>query len=212
MEYKIIRSNRKTIGIYIIKDGSILVRCPKGVSDGEIERLVNLKADWINKKVAERKRAISQKIELDLRRELLFMGRLYPVAESDRAYFDGERFYIPKQNFRQNIEAVYKALAKDIITKRVMYFSKAMELEPSNIKISRAKTRWGSCSGKNSLNFAWRLVMAEEKVIDYVVIHELAHIREHNHGRKFWDIVERFMPDYKLQQGRLRDLENWIWE
>lgn len=98
-------------------------------------------------------------------------------------------------------------LAKRDLTNIVFDFAKQMNVMPSAIKINGAKTRWGSCSSKKSLNFSSRLVMAKDDVVDYVVIHELAHITEMNHSSRFWAIVEGILPDYKERQARLKALQ-----
>jgi len=100
-------------------------------------------------------------------------------------------------------EALYKK-ALEIIPGKVEYYSKIMGLEPSSVKITGAKTRFGSCSGKNGLCFSWRLMAYPEKAIDYVVVHELAHIRFHDHSKNFYALVEKYMPDYKERIDILR--------
>lgn len=90
-----------------------------------------------------------------------------------------------------------KSRAPEVIFKRVEHFSRLTGLEPSAMKITTAKTRLGSCSGKNSLCFSCYLLLYPENVIDYTVLHELAHIRHKNHGREFYALIERYMPDYR---------------
>ncbi|MCL2816165.1 MAG: M48 family metallopeptidase [Oscillospiraceae bacterium] len=85
-----------------------------------------------------------------------------------------------------------------------------MNVKPAAVKITSAKTRWGSCSGRDNLNFSWRLVMADENVIDYVVVHELSHIKEHNHSPHFWKIVENVLPDYKERQNKLKQFQKQL--
>ena len=102
---------------------------------------------------------------------------------------------------------LYKLIAKEHITRRVAHFAHKMKVNPTAIRITSAKTRWGSCSGKNSVNFSWKLIMADDDTIDYVVVHELAHITEHNHSSKFWKIVEGIVPDYKEKKEKLKILE-----
>ncbi len=87
--------------------------------------------------------------------------------------------------------------AKLIIPQKVEFFSALMGVEPADVKINSAKKRYGSCSAKNSLNFSIYLMDKEERFIDYVVIHELAHIKHHNHSKEFYNFVAEFMPDYK---------------
>ena len=114
-----------------------------------------------------------------------------------------------RKNARENIDDAKKLelinLAKIIIPQKVKYFAKIMNVEPLGVKITGAVTRWGSCSGKNSLCFSWRLMLYPEKAIDYVVIHELSHILHHNHSREFWHTVEKYMPDYKTAEKLLKD-------
>ena len=97
-----------------------------------------------------------------------------------------------------------KAAAKESIPKRVKYFAKIMNLEPSAVKISSAQKNFGSCSGKNSLNFSYRLMMYPKEAIDYVVVHELAHIKHHNHSADFYKLIEHYMPDYKKRIAILK--------
>ena len=97
-----------------------------------------------------------------------------------------------------------KAAAKEYIPERVKYFAKIMNLESSAVKISSAQKNFGSCSGKNSLNFSYRLMMYPKEAIDYVVVHELAHIKHHNHSADFYKLIEQYMPDYKKRIAILK--------
>lgn len=112
-----------------------------------------------------------------------------------------------RKNARENVSDAKKAeltaLAKVIIPQKVEYFAKIMNVEPTSVKVTNAAARWGSCSGKNSLCFSWRLMLYPEKAVDYVVIHELSHILHHNHSREFWQTVAKYMPDYKTAEQML---------
>ncbi len=90
-----------------------------------------------------------------------------------------------------------KKKAAEIIPSRVKYYSEIMEVKPTGVKITSAMTRWGSCSAKNSLCFSYRLMLYPIEVIDYVVVHELAHIKLKNHSKFFYEEIEKYMPDYK---------------
>lgn len=94
--------------------------------------------------------------------------------------------------------------AKEILPERVRYFEGIMDLHPEKVTVTGAKTRFGSCSGKNAVCFSWRLMQYPDEAIDYVVIHELAHIKHHNHGKKFWALVEKYCPDYKERRKMLK--------
>jgi len=152
---------------------------------------------------------------------VMFGGKEYPIRAKNgtQAGFDGECFYM-SPNFTHDyikniIVKTYKILANSIIKQKVGEYAKQMNVTPKSIKITNAKTRWGSCSGKNSVNFSWRLIMADEDVIDYVVVHELAHITEHNHSANFWKVVEIVLTDYKGRQKKLKllqkklSVQNW---
>lgn len=102
---------------------------------------------------------------------------------------------------------IYRMLAKRDLTEKTLDFAKQMSVMPTAVKINNAKTRWGSCSSKKSLNFSWRLIMADDDVIDYVVVHELAHITEMNHSARFWSIVEGVLPDYRKRKTKLKELQ-----
>ena len=97
-----------------------------------------------------------------------------------------------------------KTHAKSIIPERVAYYSKIMGLCPSGIKITSAKKRFGSCSAKNSLCFSYLLMQYPAGAIDYVVVHELAHIRHKNHSDNFYRLIEEYLPDYKRRQALLK--------
>jgi predicted metal-dependent hydrolase len=96
------------------------------------------------------------------------------------------------------------AAAKVYIPARVAHFSALMELQPERVTITSARTRFGSCSGKNRLCFSWRLMQYPPEAVDYVVVHELAHIRHKNHSSAFYDLVARYMPDFKARRNLLK--------
>lgn len=96
--------------------------------------------------------------------------------------------------------------AKQIFPERVAYFAKRMGVTYNRITIREQKTRWGSCSSAGNLNFNWKLVMMPPEILDYVVVHELAHRKEMNHSPRFWAIVESELPDYRERQAKLKIL------
>lgn len=95
-------------------------------------------------------------------------------------------------------------LAKDVIPKRVEYYSEIMNLCPTGVKITKAKKRFGSCNGKNSLCFSCFLMKYPMEAVDYVVVHELAHIKHHNHSKDFYNLINQYMPDYKQREKLLK--------
>ena len=101
-----------------------------------------------------------------------------------------------KEYSADEIKALRKK-AKEIIPKKVDFYADIMQVQPASVKINSAKKRYGSCSGTNNLNFSLYLMDKDERFIDYVVVHELAHIKHHNHSKDFYGFIEQFMPDYK---------------
>lgn len=101
-----------------------------------------------------------------------------------------------------------KAKAHQILSEKVFHYSFLMNLKPKTLKITNSKTRWGSCSNRGIIRLHWRLVMLPNSVIDYVVIHELAHLKEFNHSKRFWNEVEKYCPDYIYQRVFLKSLAN----
>ncbi len=111
---------------------------------------------------------------------------------------------LEKTAFSEDEIRGFVSRAKEIIPQKVEYYSKLMGLEPTGVKITRAKKRFGSCNAKNSLCFSCFLINYPDEAIDYVVVHELAHIRHHNHSRDFYKLVEKYLPDYKKREKMLK--------
>ncbi|MCL2811232.1 MAG: M48 family metallopeptidase [Clostridia bacterium] len=210
-----IRSNRKTIAIYIAKGGTVEVRAPQRATKASIDGFVLAKQDWIHKQLAARQQQIKQKAAFVLYYgdTVSLRGKNYSIEarRGNRAGFDGERFFLPPglppEEIKRNLIQVYRLIAKDVLATKVAYYAKLVGSTPIAVKINGAKGRWGSCSSKNSINFSWRLMMADDPTIDYVVVHELAHIREHNHSSRFWAIVASVLPDYEVRRAALKELQ-----
>lgn len=105
----------------------------------------------------------------------------------------------------------YIKIARDIFTQKTAYYASILNVTYGRITIREQKTRWGSCSSEGNLNFNWRLIFAPEEVLDYIVVHELAHRREMNHSQAFYAIVKSILPDYKKSQKWLRDNGRSLW-
>lgn len=97
-----------------------------------------------------------------------------------------------------------KAKAAQLVGQRVAYFSELMQLKPTGVKITSAAARWGSCSGRNSLCFSYRIALLPPDLMDYIVVHELAHIKIKDHSPRFYAVVQRYLPDYQERVARLR--------
>jgi len=214
INYTLIRSNRKTTAIYV-RGGDVEVRAPLKMPKRDIERFISEKEQWIRETLASQQNQAEKKASfaIDYESSILFRGSPYPIIArgGTQAGFDEKSFYMPPGLIPEQIKStcvkLYKMLAKNHISHRVVFFAKQMGVAPTAVKINSAKTRWGSCSSQRSLNFSWRLIMAEDDIIDYVVVHELAHIKEMNHSARFWAVVEGVLPDYQGCKSKLKELQ-----
>lgn len=215
-EYKLIKRKRKTITIKIKEDGTLEVRAPLNISEEKIDSFVKSKEKWINKHFRKIKKNYKLKKEFNLNFNdyVILRGKKTPIhsIEGSIGRYDKEKniFLIPEiansNEIKDSIIKLYKLIAKEHIARRVMYFAHKMNVNPTAIRITSANTRWGSCSGKNSVNFSWKLIMADDETIDYVVVHELAHINQHNHSSEFWNIIEDIIPNYNENKEKLKIL------
>ena len=198
------RSRRRTIAIQVRPDGQVFVRAPLRASEKLIREFVDSKADWIRQKQAEALRRVPLVVKhYQVGERFLFLGREYTlgIVKKQRAALtlDG-RFSLSEAaqpRARKAFEQWYKAQALKVMGERVQLYAAKHGFKPGRVRISSARTRWGSCSSRGTLSFTWRLVMAPLEVIDYVVIHELVHLKVKNHSKTFWGSVAALMPDYK---------------
>ena len=215
IEFTLIRSARKTAAIHIKPNATVEVRAPLKMPEADINNFIFSKEKWIKTKLLQAQERFEKKSDFTLSfgDTVLFRGKACLVVPhtQNRVEYDGEHFVIPSNfesaQIKQACVQLYKILAKNVLTEKTVHFANLMKASPSAVKINSAKTRWGSCSSKKSLNFSWRLMMADDETIDYVVVHELAHISEMNHSARFWHIVANFLPDYKKRQTRLKSLQ-----
>lgn len=210
---QIIHTKRKSIAIIIQRDGSITVRAPLRASDRTIRAFVEKNADWIRSKQALVKTdyPLAAPKKYANGENFWFMGKQYPLEIIDKGkpslQLLDERFYLDKMALpiaQSYFAHWYKIQAQRIIPQRVKVIAAVNGFIYHQVKITSARTRWGSCSSKGSLCFSWRLIMAPPAVIDYVVIHELVHLEEKNHGKAFWAKVNALMPDYKQKIAWLK--------
>lgn len=209
---KFTRSKRRTIALIIERDGTLTVRAPMRASQALIQQFIHEKSDWIQRTREKQSSIVQTSVHQYAEGEIfLYLGSSFDLKlvkpQKPSLQFDN-RFTL-SQSAQNKGEALftrwYKEQAHKVISRRVNLYAQKYNFTPKQIKISSAKTRWGSCSPNGTLNFTWRLVMSPLDVIDYVVVHELAHLRVKDHSRKFWQVVEDIFPEYKKQRKWLRD-------
>jgi len=216
MDFNVIRSRRKTIAVEITKEGGVLVRAPLKLARREVLAFVKQNRAWIARKLAQ------ARVRQEERTPRRFLeGENVPfLGEQHRLRYVAGGEYLRKLNGEFLLGADlssragdlfrtwYRARAREILEDRVAHFALRMGLTCRSVRITDAKERWGSCNAAGSLNFAWRLVMAPPPVIDYVIVHELAHLVEMNHSRRFWERLGRILPDYAKRRRWLRENEH----
>lgn len=208
---RVIRSQRRTLALIVERDGSITVCAPMKMPEKDILDFVDKHAKWVQKKQKEVQSLNSeQPRQYKPGESFLFLGESYPleiVRDADQKLTLDGSFRLTESAHAQ-AEAVfrswYREQARALLSARVAFFADQFQVQVGTIRITSARTRWGSCTSKGNLSFSWRLILTPSDVIDYVVIHELAHTVHHNHSKRFWKLVEKWMPDYKERKKQLR--------
>ncbi len=198
----IIRSpKRKSVGIQVLPNASVKVTIPSFFPKFFVSKILKEKEGWI--------RATQQKMLAQQRNTLtegyyLYLGKQYQLelhpGQKELVSVSNEKISVatPNKKFvKTYLTSWYKQEARKIIAERVNHYARIPGLEFRSVAITTAETRWGSCSSNKTLNFNWKLVMAPLEVIDYVVVHELAHLTQLNHSRDFWETVRKMYPLYR---------------
>ncbi|MGK9477117.1 M48 family metallopeptidase [Melioribacter sp. OK-6-Me] len=212
---KLHKTNRKTVLLQILPGGKLIVRAPKNITQLELDRIILNHSNWIIKKKELLKNQFVMKKEFSEGEQFLFLGNNYTLIYSDitKNIILSDNLYInPKKKHiaEKLIQNLYRDKAKEIIRERVFYYASKFGYQFKSIRITSAKKRWGSCSYNGNLNFSWRLIMAPVDIIDYVVVHELVHLRIKNHSKVFWDKVAELMPDYYARRNWLKKNGNML--
>lgn len=169
LNVKIIKSKRKSIGVEIKPDLTILVRAPYSVNDATIKKLLAEKSPWIEKKIKE-------------------------ISNNNKNS-------LPE--FTDKELEVLREQTRAIITPKAEYFAKILNVSFNKLFVKKQRSVWGSCSSKKNINFNLLLCLCPENVIDYIVVHELCHLKQLNHSKQFWAEVEKIFPKHK-------EAKNWL--
>jgi predicted metal-dependent hydrolase len=209
IKYKVVRSDRKTMVLVINSEAKLTVRAPFGTGEGEIKGFINQRKRWIlekQKKISSLNNKHSP-VTFKNGESFMYQGSPHTIKYSNvsKIKVSDANILVPKTFKKEKIIAWLKREARKLITERLEKYADIMGVRYSTVRLSGARTRWGSCSGRDSLNFAWRLVMCPTAAIDYVIIHELCHITYKNHSPSFWAMVKRVCPKFKEQKSWLKN-------
>jgi len=201
---QITKNNLKNSYITITDEAKIILKTPK-TSKSFIFNLLDDKELWIRKKLKEIEK--NKPIKINLEDEVHLFGEIYSIdtSEAEILRVKLEKIRVNSlENIIKHYNAFYKQYSYDYIVPRVDHYSKLMNLKYNEIKFRKMKGRWGSCSSKKVLTFNTELIKTKKELIDYVVVHELAHLKHMNHSKEFHDLVEKYLPNSKLYRKELK--------
>ncbi len=222
-EYEIVKKKNRNIGIRITPDGRVRVTSPSFIEDSYIHGVVYKRADWIlsklkligemDKGVLNRRYSrgdsiiyLGEEYKLKVIEEVEVEGRIRLKGEEFEVHVDPELDEEEREkSIRDGLTEWYKHEAFNKFKERTRFYSEILKLYPINIRVKEQKSIWGSCSSKDNINFNWKLIMAPLTVLDYIVVHELCHLKHRDHSKNFWGLVEQIMPDYKKSKQWLKE-------
>lgn len=221
--YTLFKTKRKTIGIIIDRNGEVRVHAPYRASEKQICEVIKKRAGWIVKKVNEVRIRNSNFAgrQFVSGEKFLYRGKEYTLETVERnsakpdVLIQGDYMivYIPggllaeyrKQAIKEALIKWYRQRFAEIIKEKFEKYSLQIKAAPHKVAIKDQKTRWGSCSKKGNINLNWRLIMAPDDIIDYVVVHELCHLKVMNHSKDFWNLVKSVLPNCRESRKWLKE-------
>ena len=217
MRYEITRSNRKTIALKISPDGKLEVAAPANATDEAIENIVNKKKFWLYKTINK----IKEKASKSLKKEFIsgelfwYLGKRYRLDITHNCEHRGLKFLhnkfvlnsYDKAKAEQLFKEFYKQKAKEKLEIQVIKYAKQMGVQYQELKFLDMKKRWGSCTNEGNIILNSHLIKAPMYVIDYIIVHELAHLMEYNHSQRFWNIVKTQISDFEEHKRWLDSLD-----
>jgi len=217
VDYRLRRSRRRTIGLTIDQRG-LRVGAPQQARLGDIETLIREHGQWVLDKLADwRNRAAPERLAIADGTEISALGTALTVTVTpgsrQRWLFSDPKLHLfvpPAVEARVVLEKALREKARLVFAERLAHYAPRLGVAPPPLRISAARTRWGSCSQRGGIALNWRLILMPLAIVDYVVTHELAHLREMNHSPRFWSVVAQLCPDWQARRLELRQLARQI--
>lgn len=212
MKYKLIRSKRKTLTISI-SNGEVTVKAPKSSSVEYIESFIAQKQDWINKKLSEYDRRVGIFGDVMAYKSVIVGGEICPIVFSEnvkRIKFESGTLFVPNKyvadesGARRAIASWYKRTAEQVLTHTLEGLSIKTGLNYKSFALTNARTKWGSCDGSCNIRLNWRLLMLDDALTEYVIIHELCHTLHHDHSAAFWAEVKKHCQNVAKLKKQLK--------
>jgi predicted metal-dependent hydrolase len=213
LDIQIKKSDRKTVSIFVERDGSVSARVPQSLTDVEIAEVLKRKEYQIFKNISEWTLLNDAKKNREFvnGQSFLYLGRNYRLKmvsddRKDVRFYKGY-FELPKgevKNAALRFKEFYKSQLLEKLKAPLQTYSLRLGLEPNEVKVMELQNRWASCSEKGTVSFHWKCAMAPIDVIGYIVAHELTHLEHPNHTPRFWNKLDKIYPNYQKQQEWLR--------
>ncbi len=216
ISYTLTRSKRKTASIHVERDGQVSIIVPLKLSNDEVNGLIEKKLVWIYKNLAEWCDLNATRVEREFvnGEGFLYLGRSYrlnlvedqsaPLILKNGCFCLRTGSTGKKVNAQDVFKEFYKEKAVSKLTDRVGIYAQPMGVTPKGIKVQELQHRWASCTKAGMLNFHWKCMMAPLTILDYIVVHELAHLHHANHTDAFWNEVDKVLPDFLDRKQWLR--------
>ena len=218
LQYELVRSRRATADIVVERDGSIVVRAPRHLSDTCIARMVDSRRLWIHKALAEWRDSNAARIVREYRNGegFPYLGRSHRLLivsdQEEPVLLKNGRLCLRRDLAEDTDNSAARAALRNFyiergrvrLRERVDYFAPKVDVIPAGFIVKELGHRWASCSAKGSLSFHWKCLMAPPSVIDYIIVHELCHLRHLDHSEAFWNEVDKVLPDYEEKRAWLR--------
>lgn len=201
------RKSVKNFTLRVSHTGKFKVTVPRRASEFQIADFINKNSPWIYKQEQTFKNLYNSLPPLEISEGLsfLYMGEFLTITANPAIEREGF-IYLPKKNLKQYLKIKLKAH----LEMRLDHYSQKYGFNYNQLRVKDISSNWGSCSGKNNLNFNYHLVFVQRSLIDYLVVHELAHLHHKNHSKRYWQDVAKMMPDYQIRQKYLKKLSNLI--
>lgn len=206
------RSKRKTLSLTVLKNGNVIVKAPITMKDEIINRFVEEKQSWLQEKLSSIKETQNKFEDIISGAKIMIYGNKYSVVKADiKSIQTSDKFelFVPNkyegEKQSKAISTWLKKLAKKVLSERLSFIENRINLKSTSLKIGDSRGRWGSCNSYGNIILNYRVVMLPPKIIDYVIVHELCHLLELNHSKKFWQNVEKFLPNYEIQRKNIKE-------
>ena len=206
------RSNRKTLSLSILKDGAVCVKAPINLPDEKINKFVFEKQDWIRSKLSFINQTKDKFADVIAYNKFLIYGNQYSLSFCDDKKIKTSNNFeilvprkIENDKLLKSLKAWFKKAAKNVLADRLNFIATKINLFPKEIKIGDSKGRWGSCNSNAVIVLNFRVLMLPPMIIDYVLIHELCHLKEMNHSKSFWSLVGSIMPNFEKAKKAIKE-------